>query len=203
MNTTTAPKTLVLGRPGPLTRRSAFDWVFMALVVLGAAYAFQRYHAAMDGYEKGILLGAAPALIALGWFWGPLRLLGLGVGAATLLAISLYNRHTDGFGADLAQGENVFLLKYFISSQSAILWMGVLFAISTVMYWIGLLSKATTAGTTSVQNPGNDNTGLQLGSRMAWAGVFMALTGTLVRWFESHQIGPDIGHIPPSSCKNC
>jgi len=29
--------------------------------------------------------------------------------------------------------------------------------------------------------------------------VFMALTGTLVRWFESHQIAPDIGHIPVSN----
>ncbi len=27
----------------------------------------------------------------------------------------------------------------------------------------------------------------------------MALTGTMVRWFESHQIGPDIGHIPVSN----
>jgi cytochrome c-type biogenesis protein CcsB len=29
--------------------------------------------------------------------------------------------------------------------------------------------------------------------------VFFALTGTLVRWYESHQIGPDIGHIPVSN----
>ena len=27
----------------------------------------------------------------------------------------------------------------------------------------------------------------------------MALTGTMVRWFESHQIAPDIGHIPVSN----
>ena len=27
----------------------------------------------------------------------------------------------------------------------------------------------------------------------------MALIGTLVRWYESHQIGPDIGHIPVSN----
>ena len=29
----------------------------------------------MDGYEKGILLGAVPAVIWLGWFWRPLRAL--------------------------------------------------------------------------------------------------------------------------------
>jgi len=197
MNTTTAPKTLVMGRPGMAGRlagRSAFDWVFALLVVLGAAYAFQRYHASMDGYEKGILLGAVPALIALGWFWGPLRVLGLGVGAATLTAIALYSRATDAFGADLAQADKVFLLKYFISSQSAILWMGVLFCMSTVMYWIGLFAKVGTGGTHGV-----DNTAQTMGSRLAWVGVFMALTGTMVRWYESHQIGPDIGHIPVSN----
>ena len=197
MNTTTAPKTLVMGRSGlsgRLARRSAFDWLFALLVALGAGYAFWRYHASMDGYEQAILLGSVPALVALGWFWGPLRALSLGVGAATLGAIALYQRTPDAFGADLAQADNVFLLKYFISSQSAILWMAVLFFMSTVLYWIGLLAKVGTAGARH-----NDNTALTLGSRLAWAGVFMALTGTLVRWFESHQIGPDIGHIPVSN----
>ncbi len=201
MNTTTAPKTLTLGRPGlagSLSRRSAYDWLFALLVVLGAGYAFQRYNASMDGYEQAILLGSVPALVALGWFWGPLRGLSLGVGAATLLAIALYNRQTDGFGADLAKGESVFLLKYFISSQSAILWMAVLFCMSTVFYWIGMLSKVG-SGPAGAHNTGRDNTALVLGSRLAWAGVVMALVGTLVRWFESHQIAPDIGHIPVSN----
>ncbi|MEK8049487.1 c-type cytochrome biogenesis protein CcsB [Ideonella sp. DXS22W] len=195
MNTTTASPTttLVLGRPGligRLSRRSAFDWLFALLVVAGAGYAFQRYHGSMDGYEQGILLGSVPAMVALGWAWGPLRVLALAVGAATLTAIALYGRHTDGFGADLAQADNVFLLKYFLSSQSAILWMSVLFGMSTVMYWIGLIAR---------KDAGGENTALKLGTRMAWAGVFMALVGTMVRWFESHQIGPDIGHIPVSN----
>jgi cytochrome c-type biogenesis protein CcsB len=185
MNTTT----LTLGRPGLMSRRSLWDWAFAALIVLGAGYAFSRYGGAMDGYEKGILLGSVPALIALGWFWAPLRVLSVGVGAATLLAIGLYLRQTDGFGADLAAAEQVFLLKYFLSSQSAILWMSVLFFMSTVFYWIGFFSK----------NGSEDATALKLGSRITWAAVFMALTGTMVRWFESHQIGPDIGHIPVSN----
>ena len=133
-----------------------------------------------------------------GAFRGPLRGLSLGVGSAQLLAIALYNRQTDGFGADLAKGESVFLLKYFISSQSAILWMAVLFCMSTVFYWIGMLSKVG-SGPAGAHNTGRDNTALVLGSRLAWAGVVMALVGTLVRWFESHQIAPDIGHIPVSN----
>ena len=185
--TTTAPKTIVLGRPGFLARRSLADWLFAALITGGGAYAFQRYRGSMDGYEQAILVGAIPALVALGWFWSTLRTLAVGVGAAALLAIALYGRATDGFGADLAQAENVFLLKYFLSSQSAILWMSVLFFLSTVLYWIGMLAR------------GDDNTALKLGSVMAWAGVALALVGTLVRWYESHQIGPDIGHIPVSN----
>ena len=38
-----------------------------------------------------------------------------------------------------------------------------------------------------------------LGSRIAWVAVAMALIGTLVRWYESYLIGPDIGHIPVSN----
>ena len=190
-SSTTAPtQTLTLGRPGLLARRSAYDWIYAALLVLGAGYAFRRYGGSMDVYETWILAGSVPALWALGWFWGPLRTLTIGVGAATLIAIALYGRQTDGFGVDLAAGDKVFLLKYFLSSQSAILWMSVLFFMSTVFYWIGLFARVGVAG---------DNTAQRLGSRIAWAGVVMALIGTLVRWFESHQIAPDIGHIPVSN----
>ena len=179
--------TLTLGRPGFWSGRTVFDWLFAALVVTGGAYAFQRYHASMDGYEKAILVGAIPVMAALGWFWGRLRVLMLCVGAASLLAIGLYSRTTDSFGADLSQADHVFLLKYFLSSQSAILWMSVLFFMSTAFYWIGLFAKK------------EDNAAVRIASRLAWVAVFMALTGTMVRWFESHQIAPDIGHIPVSN----
>ena len=190
MNTITT--TLNLGRPSLWSRRTLADWLFAALVVGGAAYAFRRYGAAMDGYEKAILVGAVPALISLGWFWAPLRWLALAVGAASLLAIGLYTRTADAFGADLAAADKVFLLKYLLSSQSAILWMGTLFFMSTLFYWGGFFGKA---------GPGGHGAGaaMRIGSGLAWAAVFMALTGTMVRWFESHQIGPDIGHIPVSN----
>ena len=187
MNTTT----LDIGGTRWRLKLGLLDWVMAVLVAGGAAYALQRYGASMDGYETGILIGAVPFLVALVWFWPSLRGLSVGVGATTLLAIGLYSRQTDSFGADLAAGENVFLLKYFLSSQSAILWMCVLFFLSTIFYWIGMLSR----------RPSDDgrNTGYRIGSGMAWAAVFMALVGTLVRWYESHQIAPDIGHIPVSN----
>ncbi|MGR6805006.1 c-type cytochrome biogenesis protein CcsB [Sphaerotilus natans] len=190
MNTTTASPTtttttLQLGRASYFGARSLYDWLFALLLLGGAAFVWQRYGAAMNGYEEGILIGAVPSLIALGWFWGPLRTLSLGVGAASLMAISLYLRQTDAFGADLAAAEQVFLLKYMLSSQSAILWMSVLVFMSTIAYWAGLL-----AGSEAAQ---------RIGSWLAWGSVVMALIGTFVRWFESHQIGPDIGHIPVSN----
>jgi cytochrome c-type biogenesis protein CcsB len=190
MNTTT----LTLNQQSFVKRRSAYDWAFALLIVLGAGYAWQRYSPGMDVYEKSILIGAVPALIALGWFWGPLRTLAVGVGAATLLAIGLYMRSTDNFGADLAAADKVFLLKYFLSSQSAILWMSLLFFMSTAFYWLGFFVKAPVGGAAV-----DDNGAQRLGSGFAWAAVVMALVGSLVRWFESHQIAPDIGHIPVSN----
>lgn len=165
---------------GYFSRRNALDWVFAALVVIGAVYAFMHYQHAMNGYEQAILVGTVPATIALGWFWRPLQPLMGVVTAASLLAIASY----DG---DLARAEQVFWLKYFLSSQSAILWMCMLFFMSTVFYWLPIFIK------------GQGGTLELLGSRLAWAAVVMALIGTMVRWYEGHQMGPDIGHIPVSN----
>ncbi|HEY2257649.1 MAG TPA: c-type cytochrome biogenesis protein CcsB [Variovorax sp.] len=163
-----------------LSRRNAFDWVFAALVLAGGLFAFSRYHASMDYYEKPILLAAMAAGIGLGWFWRPLRVLAIVVACAALLAINSYQ-------GDLARADSVFWLKYFLSSQSAILWMSILFFMSTIFYWIGFFG-------------GRQGDAMDLiGSRLAWAAITMALIGTMVRWHESHLLGPDIGHIPVSN----
>jgi ABC-type transport system involved in cytochrome c biogenesis permease subunit len=86
----------------------------------------------------------------------------------------------------------VFWLKYFLSSQSAILWMSVLFFMSTtIFYWIGMFAANAKGSTWTLMN--------LLGSRMAWVAVGMALIGTMVRWYESYLIGADVGHIPVSN----
>ncbi len=41
------------------------DWAFALLVLAFVAYAFVRVNATMDFYDKAILLGFAPAFIAL------------------------------------------------------------------------------------------------------------------------------------------
>jgi len=177
MNTATTTMTLT---PGFFARRNWLDWLFAALVLLGTAFAFSRYQLAMDGYEKVILLCTAPSAIWLGWFWRPLQRLSLVVAGFSLLAIVSY-------GGDLQRAETVFWLKSFLSSQSAILRMSLLFCMSTVFYWIGIFSRQSGEAMES------------LGSKLAWAAVALALIGTMVRWYESHQIGPDIGHIPVSN----
>jgi cytochrome c-type biogenesis protein CcsB len=162
------------------SKRNSSDWLFALLVCAGVAYAFWRHAPSMDIYEKWILAGAVPCVIWLGWFWRPLRLLSVIVAVFSLLAIAAYQKN-------LARAEEVFWLKYFLSSQSAILWMSVLMFMSTAFYWVGVFSKSQTAAFSG------------LGSKLAWAGVTMALIGTMVRWHESHLLGPDIGHIPVSN----
>jgi len=190
MNTTTTlssrgnDATTISLHEGYFAKRSLMDWVFAALVLAGGLFAFARYHGFMDVYEKGILLGAIPAAIAMGWFWRPLRMLMLVVAGFSLLGIASYQ--VDGAGS-LARAEQVFWLKYFLSSQSAILWMSMLFFMSTVFYWLGMFAKGQ-AGTLEL-----------LGSKLAWVAVGMALIGTMVRWYESYLIGADVGHIPVSN----
>ena len=187
MNTTTTTlssrgtdATTISLQEGYFAKRSLADWIFAALVLAGGLFAFVRYHGFMDVYEKGILLGTIPAAIAMGWFWRPLRVLMGAVALFSLLGIVLYQ-------GDLARAEQVFWLKYFLSSQSAILWMSMLFFMSTVFYWLGMFIRQQGDALES------------LGSKMAWVAVGMALIGTMVRWYESYLIGADVGHIPVSN----
>lgn len=192
MNTTTTLKnskpvdgdrTISLSQ-GYFSQRNSSDWSYAVLLMLATIGVLMRYGGTMDVYEKSIFLGTVPALIWVGWFWRPLRALVVGVAVLSLLSIWLYQ--VDG-KADLARADQAFLLKYFLSSQSAILWMSVLFFMSTAFYWAGVFMRNAA------------NTMSMLGSRLAWAGVVLALVGTMVRWYEGHQMGPDIGHIPVSN----
>ena len=181
---TTATQNLALQLPpGYFSRRTPWDWLFALFVAVGAGSVFALYSAYMDVYEQAILIGSVPSLVALAWFWRPVRQLTLAVAALSLLAIWLYQT---GNGPDLARAEQAFLLKYFLSSQSAILWMSMLFFMATAFYWAGLLARDGDAFE-------------KLGSRLTWVAITLALVGSLVRWFESYLIGADVGHIPVSN----
>ena len=165
---------------GYFAKRTVRDWVFALVVLVAGLFAFGRYLDAMDVYEQGILLAAIPSAIALAWFWRPLQNLMLVVAALSLGAIALYQ-------GDLGRAETVFGLKYFLSSQSAILWMSMLFFISTAFYWLGVFIQDKAQGMEV------------LASRLLWVAVTLALVGTMVRWYESYLLGADIGHIPVSN----
>ena len=165
-------------------KRSPFDWLFAALVAAGAIFALARYISYMDYYEVGILVCTVPALVAIAWFWRPLRTLTLSVAALSFLSIWIYQ---GAAGGELARANTAFMLKYFLASQTAIMWMSVLFFLSTLFYWLGLLVKSQATAFANIA------------SKLAWVAVMAALVGMMVRWYESYLIGADIGHIPVSN----
>ena len=142
-----------------LKRLGIVDWLFALAMVAGAGFALTRYHPFMNYYDKLVLVCSVPVFVVLGWRWKPVRPLMAGIAALSLLAIQIYH-------GDLSRADNAFFLKYFLSSQSAILWMSALFVFATVFYWIGLLSRSPT--------------GAAIGSKMTWAAVLMGFVGLMV-----------------------
>ncbi|NBV17704.1 c-type cytochrome biogenesis protein CcsB [Janthinobacterium sp.] len=173
-----ANKQIYTQEPGFFKRLSLIDWLYGAGLLAASLFGLARFGAFMDIYEKAILLAAAPTFAWLGWHWKPVRWLIPVAAVLSLFAIELYGGHLD-------MANQKFFLKYILSSQSAILWMGTLFVLSTLFYWIGLVARS--------------DFGSSVGSLLCWAGVVLGLTGMLVRWYESYLIGADVGHIPVSN----
>lgn len=165
--------------PQSLFRRLGWlDWGYTLLLLLGAMFAFHRYADFMDVYEIGFLFGSVALFSWLGWHWKPMRLLMLVVALLSLGAIQLYNGSQESV-------EQVFLLKYLLASQSAIMWMNVLFVLAMLAYWLGLFARSAFAA--------------RVGSALVWSAVVMGFVGLMVRWYESYLISHDVGHIPISN----
>jgi cytochrome c-type biogenesis protein CcsB len=165
--------------PVPLMQRLSWqDWVYALLLAIGAGFAFSRYGHYMDAYETGFLFGAVVVFSGLGWQWKAIRPLVIGVAAVSIFAISLYH-------GEQARAEQAFFLKFLASSQSAIMWMNVLFVLAMLTYWLALFSRSVFAG--------------KVASGLTWSAVFMGFVGLMVRWYESYLIAPDVGHIPISN----
>ena len=164
--------------PGFFRRLTPLDWLYGAALLAASLYALNRFGAYMDYYEKLILLLAAPTFAWLGWHWKPVRPLMAVLAVLAFSAMALY-------GGALDMANKKFLLKYALSSQSAILWMSTLFFLSTLFYWGGLITRSAF--------------GASVGSKLCWSAVVLGFTGMLVRWYESYLIGVDVGHIPISN----
>ncbi|MDP5008658.1 MAG: c-type cytochrome biogenesis protein CcsB [Glaciimonas sp.] len=157
---------------------SKLDWLFAVVLCAASLFAFNRYGAYMDYYEKAVLLLSAPTFAWLGWHWKSVRWLMALLAVLSLFAISLY-------GGVLDMANKNFFLKYMLSSQSAILWMSVMFFLSTLFYWGGFIARSEAS--------------MSIASKLCWTAVVLGFTGMLVRWYESYLIGADIGHIPISN----
>ena len=154
------------------------DWLYAILLVAGAIFAYSKYSQHMDIYEVGFLFGAAIVFSYLGWRWKNLAKLVVGVGVISLISISMYQ-------GDQARATQAFFLKYLISSQSAVMWMNVLFILAMVTYWFALYKRSDFAG--------------RVASALTWSAVLFGFVGLMVRWYESYLIAPDVGHIPISN----
>lgn len=149
----------------------------LSLIVFALGFGYQ-YQSFMDFYELAILFLIVPVFIICGWHWKALQLLLGTVVLLTILSMYLY-------AGNLASVEHVFLLKYILASQSAILWMSVFFCLSCLFFWIGLLARAESMNS--------------MATGLCWAAIASGWVGLLVRWYESYLLGSDIGHIPFSN----
>lgn len=154
------------------------DWLYAFIVIAGSIFAFVKYAHYMDAYEVGFLFGAALLFSYLGWQWKSLGKLVIGVGVLSILAIALYN-------GDQTRATEVFFLKFLISSQSAIMWMNVLFMLAMLTYWFSLYRRSAFSA--------------NVASVLTWVAVLFGFVGLMVRWYESYLIGADVGHIPVSN----
>ncbi|MEI2645275.1 MAG: c-type cytochrome biogenesis protein CcsB [Candidatus Competibacter sp.] len=157
---------------------TAWDVLWGLVVVAGSGYAYTLYQPFMDGYEVAIQLIATLGLVAWGLYWKPARWFVL---VATVLTVTGFWR----YGTDFGVRKSDFLLKYFLESQAAFMWMSSLFVLATLAYFVALFGRSEFVGRTA--------------TALTWSAAVMGLTGLLVRWRESYLLGADIGHIPVSN----
>lgn len=177
------PEHALLTHKAFIHRLNVLDWLFAVVIVAMAIFAqiYVGHH--MDGYELVILWFSAASTILLGWFFKPLRWfvpLSLGLAYAAVLL----------YGGDIGNGE-AFLLKYFLSSQSAIMWQCAFVFFTWFCYIVGTFAAKRRRVET--------NTLLGMATAFAWVSALAGFTGLLVRWHESYLLRPDAGHIPVST----
>jgi cytochrome c-type biogenesis protein CcsB len=154
------------------------NYSFGLLLICLTIIAISKFNNFMDNYELIILIGSAITFTWMGNVWSNFRKLFLYTFLLSFISIYFYK-------GSLEEIELNFFLKYFLSSQSAIMWMTALYPLSLLTYWIYLFSKQDFYG--------------NLATRITWIATMMGFVGLLVRWYESYLVGIDIGHIPVSN----
>ena len=155
-----------------------YNVIFIAALVFLASYALTKFHIYMDGYEIGILISSVLVFSWLGISWENFKSFFISIILLAFLSIFLYE-------GNLLFAEKNFFLKYFLSSQSAIMWMSALYPLSLIIYWAHLFNTKFFSGL--------------LASSLVWIATSLGTSGLLIRWYESYLINIDAGHIPISN----
>ena len=101
--------------------------LFILSILFSGIYSFINFREFMDVYEIAILVFSVPVFIWLGYFWSSFRKLFLATFVLTILSVFIFQN-------DLQMQETNFFLKYFLSSQSLIMWMTFFFPLSLASY---------------------------------------------------------------------
>ena len=153
-------------------------WLWRGLIALAAIALLVLYGNVFDSYEITIVVFTGVCLALLGQNWPGFRIHIIVVSLLSLFAVQQY-------GSDLAIASSNFFLNYILASQSAFMWMSVLFILATVAYFAGLLFRSEFTE--------------KVGTALTWSATTMGMVGLMVRWRESYLISPDVGHIPVSN----
>jgi cytochrome c-type biogenesis protein CcsB len=152
--------------------------LFILSILFSGIYSFINFREFMDAYEVAILVFSVPVFIWLGYFWSSFRKLFLAIFFLTIVAVMIFQN-------DLQVQETNFFLRYFLSSQSMIMWMTFFFPLSLASYLYSSIKS--------------NQFSANLGSNFSWIALTTGFTGLMVRWYESYLISPDVGHIPISN----
>ena len=170
------------------------DWLYAAAIATIAVLVQIKLPHQMDGYETAILWASAIIATGLGWFFKPIRQFIIASVVIGYITVGLYDSNI----ANGNEQNGKFLLRYLLSSQSAIMWQCALTVFAFLMYLFGALS-AFQQQKKQPEKPVITNVLLRIGSDLAWSAAFMGFVGLLVRWHESYLLRPDAGHIPVSN----
>jgi len=154
------------------------DYSFGIALACLTILAISKFNNFIDIYEIIILIGSAITFTWMASLWPNFKKLFVYTFLLSFISIFFYKGSLD-------QIELNFFLKYFLSSQSAIMWMTALYPLSLVTYWVYLFSRQEFYG--------------NLATKITWLATMMGFIGLLVRWYESYLIGIDVGHIPVSN----
>lgn len=149
--------------------------LLLLFCLLPLAYFFSDY---MDSQGKWVSIATIAVFVLVAGFSPEFGLLASFGSIISILGISLY-------AGQIERAEQVFLLKYFLSSPAALLWMGLFFLLSFFCHFLFLIKE--------------NRQMLSFARTLCRLAVLFGLGGMITRWYESYLMGPDIGHIPVAS----